>query len=305
MIVLLNPTANGGRAREHWEAIRPALEHGLLAPGYLLVTSAEGLRERVLSDRDRVVVAAGGDGTVNRVLEAVMAMPEDARRDVTVGALGLGSSNDFHKPAAPERSVAGVPFRLDATARRPHNVGRVDVDDDAGHRERRHFLLNASVGIVSIGNERFNRRGPWLDALKRRAVSAAIWYATLWTLISTRNVPSTFRFGDERLDVALTNASFVIEPHFTGSLAYDLTVDPGGDTLAVAIAAGMGLRARIRTLRALAHGHFAGLPGTLVRRTAEVAVGLGRAVPLEVDGEVTRARSFRVTLLRKAVFLCS
>jgi diacylglycerol kinase family enzyme len=51
-------------------------------------------------------VAAGGDGTVNAVVSALVenASP-DALRRIRLGAVGLGSSNDFHKPLSEDRSI--------------------------------------------------------------------------------------------------------------------------------------------------------------------------------------------------------
>ncbi|NTV80971.1 MAG: hypothetical protein HGA24_06070, partial [Candidatus Aminicenantes bacterium] len=98
MIVILNRSSNNGHGLRKWDGIRKELEDRGLAPGYRLIS---GVEELAPSLRDEIchgpatVVAAGGDGTVHHLLNGLMSLPEDERRNVIVGAVGLGSSNDF------------------------------------------------------------------------------------------------------------------------------------------------------------------------------------------------------------------
>ena len=122
-----------------------------------------------------VVVAAGGDGTVNGVLNAILANDVD----VALGAIGLGSSNDFHKPFAADRSVAGVPVRLDPAQAVRADVGKATLTDPDGAMRTRYFVLNASLGVVAQGNAFFNAPDRTLRALKKTSVDLAIAYAAL------------------------------------------------------------------------------------------------------------------------------
>ena len=305
MIVLLNAMANGGRARARWQAVRPALEQRWLPRGYQLVTRPEGLADRLRREGERVVVAAGGDGTMNRLLELVMAMPEEERGRLVLGAIGLGSSNDLHKPLRAGRSVADVPVLLDASRPVPRSVGRIDLVDGQGRPARRHFLLNASIGIIAAGNHLFNGGGRLAAELKRRWVGGAIWSAALRAVIGTRDVPGRLEHEGEVIETEITSLSLLLSPCFTGSLCYDLELPRDGDRLGVALCERMGLVARLRTLWALAHGRFTGLPGTRVFRAPSARVTLGRTVPLEVDGEVQPVRELEASILPQAVNLCS
>src|SRR5262249_27239042 len=111
--VILNPSANGGRGRTRFAAAAcdPQLARqlgglpvfdGLDTAGGDERQAARGewLMWQVRHGR-RHFVAAGGDGTVNLALNGLLAvrrrlgLPRDALR---LGALGIGSSNDFLKP---------------------------------------------------------------------------------------------------------------------------------------------------------------------------------------------------------------
>src|SRR5437016_2873987 len=94
-LVVLNPNAHGGRARQLWHRItRPA--------GWTVVDrDYSGAVSSAVHNGERSFVAAGGDGTVNALLNAIVACENrPPLEEFTLGAVGLGSSNDFHKPGA-------------------------------------------------------------------------------------------------------------------------------------------------------------------------------------------------------------
>ena len=104
------------------------------------------------------IVVAGGDGTVNLALNVIMDPATDRPRAprVALGAIGLGSSNDFHKPIAPERDLAGAPARVDVEGATVVDVGKATIQLPGEGRLVRYFLLNASMGMVADGNNAFN-----------------------------------------------------------------------------------------------------------------------------------------------------
>jgi diacylglycerol kinase (ATP) len=305
MLVLLNPRAHGGSALERWEALLPLLERERLIRDYHLLTEKHDVARRLVIDPDQMIVAAGGDGTVNSVIDAVMELPADLRRHVTIGAVGLGSSNDFHKPVGRRRVVNGIPLRLDVARSCIQAVARVELDDGSGGRRTRYFVLNASIGIIASGNHLFNAGGPFIRGLKRWCVPAAIWYATIRSVVAATGLRAQMTIAGQRLDLRLTSASFLLSPYFTGTLRYDVGMLPEVDALPVAICDRMGLPSRVRMLRALSQGRFSGSPGTRVLWASRLEVELERPCPFELDGEVTLAQRFRVVLLPKAVNLCS
>ena len=96
--VFLNERASYGRASKRWAAVEGELRARAgefdVEPAASLARVAESVR--LAFDRgERVFIAAGGDGTVNMLVNAIMALED--RSNVSLGAVGLGSSNDFHK----------------------------------------------------------------------------------------------------------------------------------------------------------------------------------------------------------------
>src|SRR5512141_1510213 len=102
MLIFFNPAAGGGRALNRWDKIAPRVASLNRIQLQLLDGHADALQVLInaVERGETEIVAAGGDGTVNAVLNLLMnPLLRDKLDSLAFGAIGLGSSNDFHKPA--------------------------------------------------------------------------------------------------------------------------------------------------------------------------------------------------------------
>ena len=125
-LVLLNPAARHGRAGRLWDRVRHEVEQRF--DSSVVPTDPGGTWKRnvrcSLRAGTRVFVAAGGDGTVHALAGAIVEARDGVPLgDICLGAVGLGSSNDFHKPF--ERLRSGIPLRLDMDRATPRDLGRI------------------------------------------------------------------------------------------------------------------------------------------------------------------------------------
>ncbi len=136
MVILVNPSAGGGRALRRLKKIQPRLRELLGSANLIFLGDGVPMQERVsrmLSEGHTEFIAAGGDGTVNLLLGTIMEKtPPSLLRSLKIGAIGLGSSNDFHKPFRPDGHIAGVPIRIDFDRTVRHDVGHLTFEDDGG-----------------------------------------------------------------------------------------------------------------------------------------------------------------------------
>jgi diacylglycerol kinase family enzyme len=307
MLVLLNPEAGGGRAVERWAAIEVQVRQRLgsfkleIAAGPVVIRSCV---RRALDRGERAFVAAGGDGTVNAVVSAILEhVPSPAEAGIRVGAIGLGSSNDFHKPFERYASISGIPVRLDFAAAAPRDACRIDYVDALNRFRRCEWLINSSVGTAAEANQRFNRPDRLLRRLKPTLPSAAMVYAAVVSILRYRPQLLSLRIGAEQIRVRARNLGIVKRPNFSGSLSFG-SASPGEGRLGVHLIGDVGLIRLALVVLRLLRGRFEG-PGTRSWTAAGLTLSAGRPFAIERDGEVVRTRSASFRVLPGAILLCA
>lgn len=126
--LIVNPAAGGETAEDHVPAIAARLSErgGTLD---IVITAGAGDAERAgaqaASDGCDTIVVAGGDGTLNEVLNGVAQLP-DGLASVTFGVIPLGTGNDFATAIGLPGDVEGALDRLLDAEPRPVDVGRLN-----------------------------------------------------------------------------------------------------------------------------------------------------------------------------------
>ncbi|WP_280254260.1 diacylglycerol/lipid kinase family protein [Nocardia abscessus] len=312
MLVVLNPRSNAGTALRRWKPVESALRARHPDLSVELPADAQHATELVRAAVTRpnppaVLVAAGGDGMVNLVLNALMDPATDRPRAVgsALGAVGLGSSNDFHKPVSDSARVGSIPVRIDAARADLVDVGKASVLLADGTRSVRYFLLNASMGLVAAGNHSFNQAAGLIGWLKSRSVDAAILATALATIATHRPLPVAVRGGDWMHAAPITNIGVLKSVHFAGGMHYDTAVTCADGRFDVNIWAEAG---RLRTLGLVAGlyaGRFRRSRLAVCYRDAVVDLRPDRPAPLELDGEITMVESARLEVLPRVLKVCA
>ncbi len=270
--VILNPAADRGRAAEREEAIAQGLKTWGVsfeifrteAPGH-----ATELARRALAEGFSVVAAAGGDGTVNEVAQALVGT------GVALGVLPIGSGNDFIKgmgipkalPQALEVLRRGEVKRVD--------VGTVEVEGLGG----RYFFNCFGAGIDGQIA---------LDYKRMRYLRGELGY--LWAAVL-----EVFRFRGVRARVEAEGFSYegrvALLPLQNGPFAGGgFHVAPGAAPddgfLDLVVVDDRSIPRRFPLLKRFRDGTYFRLPGIRRLRVKWVQIELERALPAHLDGEV-------------------
>jgi len=305
MLIFLNPAAGGGRAADRWESIAPRIAGRNRIQLQVLDRQTDG--PRILIDAMRCgeteIVAAGGDGTVNAVLNMLMqpGLRENLGR-VTFGAIGLGSSNDFHKPVT--TIVEECPYKLDFPHARLRDVGLLSAEVN-GTGVYRFFLSNASIGATADANREFNEPDRLLCWLKRACTPAAILYAALKTIGRHRNVTTMIASPETgTLQVSLSNLGIVKNNHVSGNMRYDTPARLDDGLLGVHLCHGMNRRQLLQVLLSLSSGRFDGMRKTRSWSSSSLTVRATQKINVEFDGEIISTDTVRFEVLHNALKVC-
>lgn len=258
--MILNPAARSEKARATWERIGafPSAKVQLTAaPG-----DARGLAAWGVEKGFRTVVAAGGDGTINEVVNGL------AGSDVALGILPIGTMNVF-------AAELGLPSDL-AAAWEVVIAGRVRKIDLARANEQ-YFVQLAGVGL----DAQVVKETSWASKKNFGPLS----YLVSAAQIAARKPPQLIIEADE----LTREGSFVLigNGRYYGApikVFHDALIDDG--LLDVLIFKNLGYLDIARYLASIAMGRHTQLADVEYFQTRKVRVHSADDVPVEVDGEL-------------------
>ena len=270
-VIIFNPNARSEKSRHLADVLREIAPEAELrmteAPGGARRLAAEAAREGF-----RVVVAAGGDGTLNEVANGI------AGTDSTLGVLPIGTMNVFSKEH-------GLPEKLDEAWAIIRAGNHREIDLLAANDT--HFIQLAGVGLdAQVVKETTRESKKNLGPLSYLISAAQIAARTPPKLIveagGVKSEGSFVLIGNGRY----YGAKLVLFPK--------ARVDDG--LLDVLIFKNIGYLDIAKYLAGILMGRHTGMNGVEYFQVAEVTVRSVEEVPVEVDGELSGALpvTFRV-----------
>jgi diacylglycerol kinase (ATP) len=290
--IILNPYANRWGAQAKAEQVRQAM-NAVDLPFDLVITTEplEGiaLAETAAHEGYDAVIAAGGDGTINEVINGVLRATGEGPT-IPFGILPLGSANDFNR-------MAGLPDTI-VEAAQVIKKGQTRLID-AGLVNDRYFINNSAIAmeptvtLESLKIHRVSGEMRYVLALLRALASLKAWHLNvLWDggsfegpafLLSICSSPRTGGFtmapgaeiDDGRLDMVLLPE--VSKPRF------------------------------LQLLLALTQGKHTEADEVIYTRITAVTVTSNPGTPVHADGEVFSRSATTIhysTLPQKVTLIC-
>lgn len=301
-VVVVNPASGGGRTGRRWPQLRRTLaeagvaveERHTSAPGEAVELTRTALREGF-----ERVVAVGGDGTLNEVLNGYLdAAGTPVAPGAVLGLLPSGTGGDFRRtagiPTAPEAAVAV----LASGTTRPVDVGRLTLE--AGGAVR-HFINIADCGVGGEVVARVNRSS------KRAGGTATFLWHSLASVLGFRPRAARVEIDGVGEEGRYQNVVIANGRYFGGGMCVAPGADLGDGLFDVVL---FGDLSRVRSLtgiRRIYAGSHIGQPGIRLLRGRRVRVTPLDDEPMrfEMEGEEVGPCPATVTLLPGAVRLCA
>jgi len=282
--VILNPAAGRGSAGEREPEIEEAFRRlGLAVEIFRTAGPGEAteLACALCAQGAEVVVAAGGDGTVNEVAQALVGT------DTVLGILPLGSGNDFARamgiPAelrqAAEALARGRERRVDvgeASGRYYLNALGMGIDGQIAHDYRTHTFLRGEIGYLL----------------------ATVYEVLRFRPFAVEVEAEGRRFAGELLAVAAMNG-----PWAGGGFCLAPQARPDDGLLDLALLGHYPRLVRLVVLPKTRDGSYLRLSRAQLLRTREVRVRAERPLFVHLDGELLseRVSDLEVKLLPQAL----
>ncbi len=285
-LFIVNPNAGGKTALRKWLALEQTLRNRNIAYDVSL-TERCGHGAEVAADaywhNTDCIVAVGGDGTLNEVVNGIL--QNRTEKLPLVGFVAAGSSNDFIKSF--EGGNGTFLARLFERKPRQVDVGKIECRDGEGRPVTRYFLVNSTIGVVAGALEFFNRTSILTRTLKRISVDLAVIWSALNAI--ARHESRMYRIaidGKESRSVLLTNLAVLRGSYFGGGMSYgDHAKAPQGRFNLVGID-DMSKFGRVGTLSRFYRGSILSHPRVWRGPAREILIEADRRSIIEADGEL-------------------
>ena len=288
--LIVNPRAANGTTGRHFDDISAAVRAAVGEHGHAFTERpmhASELARRALREGADLVIAVGGDGTINEVVNGFFHPPRpgESARPIRPGAalamLPRGTGGDFRRSIGLDKDLPRCAARLRGEPA-AIDVGRVDYTGKDGTPAIRYFINVGEVGVgaevVDIANRSSKRLGGKLTfrLASLRALAG-------WDDVRIR----AFFDGGHPENLTVTSLVVANGRYFGGGMmvAPEARLDDG--QFHVTIWSGYGLADFLLKGASMYDGSHVRLKGTRTRtaRTVRVEPRDREPVGIEVDGE--------------------
>lgn len=300
--IICNPEAGGGLARKKWkeflselESLRLQFEHRFTEyPEHAIEISSS-----LLEKGYRRIAVFGGDGTLNEVLQGVMAEDKVKSPELELVFLGAGSSCDFEKMFPQkqnlmERFLGQEPSTID--------VCKVECLDFKGCPAVRYFLVNSNVGVISLAIQKFDAAKHLVKRLKQFSVDAAALTAGLSALIQFGEMSCDIKIHQEEWkDLKLKNLTVFKSPYFGGGMHYGVKTQPDDGLLYAALIDSVSRSKLLGMIPALYTGKIFKRKAARYKECCSLEFLCHQKVFIETDGEIVGYPPAKYSILKKAI----
>ncbi len=277
-LLIMNPGSRSGRGKKLWSFWESSLKaKGLAFDSAITTGPGHGIELAAgAKDYDRVV-AVGGDGTINEVLDGII---QSGRPDLRMGILYSGTSPDFCKfhniPTSPLEAIDA----LVAGSSRKVDVGRITYSRESGERITAHFGCSVNVGLGASVARTSN--------LLRRFTGDRLGTcsAVIYSVVSTRPVDLEIIVdGSSQLLRGVNNLSVLKNPFLASGLRLnlDLRVDDGN--LVLFALHGRNRMSVLSVLPGFYSGKAVDRDDVLIRTCSKLTIRSSGRTEIEFDGD--------------------
>jgi diacylglycerol kinase (ATP) len=292
-LAIFNPTCGLPRSRWNWGDTEAALRAAAV-PLEVLRTErphdGEAIARLAVQQGRRRLIAVGGDGSVNDVLNGVMNAGLADTREVTLAVAPTGTGNDWARSLGIGRPPEDVTAAIAAGRTMLHDVGMVDYP--ASDQRRRWFINVAGAGYDADMSARIPRPIPSALTYLRVALSGLASYRGPRFSLDADGT----RFDDRLLLVFAANGQYCGNRMHVAPVAL---MDDG--MLDVIMVQELGLLAVLPKLAKLYRGTILGDPAVRHVRATRLRIEADPPARIQTDGQMAGRTPAVISLLQQAL----
>ncbi|PKP36129.1 MAG: lipid kinase, partial [Bacteroidetes bacterium HGW-Bacteroidetes-15] len=161
---IVNPEAGGGKGLNDWPKIKSLLEdEGITFEYYITERKFHAVELAVSAIKNgyQKILAVGGDGTLNEIVNGVFIQSVIPPSEITIGVIGVGTGNDWQRTFAIPQAYLGKVLAIKDEKTILQDIGKVEFFESRV-RQSRYFANAAGVGFdakVAMATNRLKESG--------------------------------------------------------------------------------------------------------------------------------------------------
>lgn len=281
--IIVNPTAARGALGKRWPTITKVLKaENFKFEAFFTAYQRHGselARQAVEAGFD-LIVAAGGDGTMNDVVNGLIADGQAVNPAVSLGIISAGTGADFARTVGiPRDPAASARHLARSNSSRMIDVGEVEARLDA-EVVRRYFVNVAGLGFAAEVVERTESGG------KRGSGTIPYLTALATTIFKYRNKAVRLRVDDQSWQGTINSVVICNGQYFGGGMRVGPGARPDdGQFEVVTVGAFTPLSFLWNTIK-LYRGTHLGLKQVSLRQGQRVRIESPQRLSIQADGEL-------------------
>lgn len=301
-VVVVNPNGQGGKLGKRWRDLADTV--GRAFPFDEVMTTGPGdatrlTREALRGGAERIV-AVGGDGTVNEVVNGFFDQGAPIAPDATFALLPFGTGGDFRRTVGLPTEPKDAAALIAAGHRKKVDVGKLAFTTTDGSKATRMFANIASFGVSGVVDRLVNESGKKLGRLSfMLATARATWG------YKNQRVQLVFD-GTDRVEATINTVAVANGRYFGGAMmvAPDAELDDG--MFDVVAMGDFTFGDLVTSGRRIYKGTHLSMDKVTARRARVVeAEGIdpGAVIELDVDGEAPGRLPARFEVVPAALWM--
>lgn len=298
---VVNPQSANGSTRKRWPEYLMRLREG----GYLIdfaytteIGDATRITQRMLSEGYTRIIAVGGDGTMNEVVNGFFSYGQLINSKAELALFSHGTGGDLIRTLQISKGIEGFLKILQHGQKRMIDVGEVFFQDEHLQQNHRYFLNVADVGLGGETVARVNKQSKLLGG------KLSFLIASVLSIFRYRNKVMSCEIDGKVICEGRLNSIMVANGRYFGGgmmIAPHAELDDGlFDVVCLGDFSRMML---LRHLPKIYQGTHLEIPGVTVHRGGSVRITTVEKALLEIDGEQPGQAPLTFSLHSKALCL--
>lgn len=267
-------------AKEKLIAKARSLFDGLAVLEFLITQSGKNATHcgtEAIKHGAQILIAVGGDGTVNEVANAILFHPN--RNTLKMGILPFGKGNDFVRSLGIGRDLAVLRDNIKLDKSRRIDAGKLDFVDKNGMNSQRYFVNIADVGLGGMATQMLRAGRPlWSSNLTYFWVIVKAFIHYKPTLVKFAS--ETNNYEGKVLSICMANGGY-----FASGLGIAPEAKPDDGMLEWVILGNISIWDYLKNIPNLKRVKKIQHPEVSYHRGTECIISSEIPLPIDMDGE--------------------